>query len=64
MLEDDQQYPGGFRAPESSLANHLIGLEEDGWGDGEPEGLGSLEVEDQLKLHRLLDGQVSGLWPP
>src|SRR5439155_574518 len=27
----------------------------------EPEGLGGLEVDDQLELRRLLDGEVAGL---
>jgi DDE_Tnp_1-associated len=54
---------GGFRAPESSSANHLVRLKQDGGGNGEAEGLGRLQVDDQLKLHRLLDGQVGGLGP-
>src|SRR5713101_4410501 len=29
--------------------------------DPQPEGLGGLEVDDQLELRRLLDGQVGGL---
>src|SRR5437763_599070 len=44
-------------------ANHLICLEEDGWGNGEAEGLGCLEVDDQLELHRLLHRQVGGFRP-
>jgi hypothetical protein len=32
-------------------------------GDCEAKGLGGLEVDDQLELHGLLHGQVSGLGP-
>jgi hypothetical protein len=42
----DQQYPGGFRAPENSLANYLVRLEQEVWGDGEAERVGGLEVDD------------------
>ena len=52
---------GGFRALESSLANHLIRLEKDMWGNREPKGLSRLEIDDQLKLHRLLHRQVRRL---
>src|SRR5215831_9764064 len=31
------------------------------WGHGDAEGLGGLEVDHQLELHRLLHGQVRGL---
>src|SRR5207245_1440358 len=43
------------------LSDHLIRLEEDMWGNRQPERLGSLEVDDQLELHRLLHRQVGGL---
>jgi hypothetical protein len=42
-----------------SLPNHLDGLEEQGRRDGEAQGLGSLEVDDQLERHGLLDGEVA-----
>ena len=61
--EVGQQYPGDFHTPESSLANYLIGLEEEDRGDGDPEGLGGLEVDDQLVLHGLLDRQVGRRGP-
>jgi hypothetical protein len=35
--------------------DHLIRLEQDRRGNREPEGVGSLEVDDQLKLGGLLD---------
>jgi len=31
----------------ASLADHLVGLEEEGWGDGQAEGLGGFEVDDE-----------------
>ena len=39
-------------------ADHLIRLEEDSRRGREPEGLGNLEVNDQLKRGRLLNRQV------
>ena len=33
-------------------------MEEDSWGNGEVNGLGSLEVDDQLELGGLLHGEV------
>jgi hypothetical protein len=31
--------------------NHLIRWEQEAWGDGQAEHLGSCEIEDQLELH-------------
>jgi hypothetical protein len=42
-------------------AEDPVGLEEEGWGDREPQGLGGFEIDDQLELRRLLHGQVGGL---
>ena len=39
--------------------DHLVGADEDGLREGEAQGLGGLEVEDQLEARGLLDGQVS-----
>src|SRR5215813_14055002 len=47
----------------AGLPDHLIRLEEEHRGDCQSEGLGGLEVEDQLKLHWLLNGQVGRLGP-
>ncbi len=44
-----------------SLADHLGRLEEEGWRDGQVEGLGRLEVDDELKRHGLLHRQVGRL---
>src|SRR3954452_25103691 len=41
------------------LLDELGGLEQHVRGDGEAEGLRGLEVDDELKFARLLDGQVS-----
>ena len=57
----DVQQTGGFWAPEHDLAEHLISLEQEAWGDGQAERLGSLEMEDQLELHGAFHGQVGGL---
>ncbi len=34
----------------------FVGQHEKAWGHGEAEGLGGLEVDDQLELHGLLHG--------
>ena len=44
-----------------ALVDDLIGPQEEGLGNGEPQRLGGLEIDHQLELVRLLDGQVAGL---
>ena len=46
---------GVLWAPERGLANHLTRLEQDAWRDGQAERVGGLEIDDELKLGRLLD---------
>src|SRR5437870_13270763 len=41
-------------------ADHLVRLEEYARRNREAESLGSLEVDHQLELRRLLDGEVGG----
>jgi hypothetical protein len=38
------------------LADDLVRLEEERWGDGETQSPGSLEVDDELEFGRPLDG--------
>src|SRR4029434_7798075 len=45
-------------------ANDLIGLEEERREDGEPERLGSLEIDDQLKPGGAFDRQVGRFRAP
>src|SRR5262245_1630153 len=64
-----QQYPDDFCMPFQSrcirklagLPDHLVRLEEKGRGDRETQGLGGLEVDDQLELRGLLHGEVCRL---
>src|SRR5262245_24026851 len=46
-----------------SLLDHVVGLEQQRRRDRQAEGPGRLEVEAQLELGRLLDGQLGGLGP-
>ena len=46
---------------ETPLLDDLIGQQEQGGGHLDPERLGSLEIDDQRELCRLLYGQVGGL---
>src|SRR5215831_17881097 len=45
----------------TSSPDYLIGLEKDGWGDGQAEGLRGLQVDHQLEFRGPLDGQVGRL---
>src|SRR5215831_13454518 len=45
------------------LLKHLICQQEQGWGHRYPKLLGGLEVEDELEIHRLLNGEVRGVGP-
>src|SRR5262245_29278732 len=48
-------------APCSGSLDDLVCPREHRLRDRQVDGLGSLEVDDQLELRRLLDGQVGGL---
>src|SRR3990170_2291254 len=50
--------PGASPAP--SL-DHLVGPEPERLGNGKPEGLGRLEIDDKLELGGLLDGEIGRL---
>jgi hypothetical protein len=41
--------------------DQLVSLEDDIWGNYQTKSLRSLEVDDQLELHGLLDGQIGRL---
>ena len=45
----------------SGSSNHLIGAQQDCFGDGDVECLGSLEIDDKFELRGLLDGQLGRL---
>jgi hypothetical protein len=42
----------------AGLADHLVGLEEEGWGNRQAQRLGGLEVDDELERRGLLERQV------
>src|SRR5262245_12380488 len=46
--------------PPPSL-DDLVGPDEDGLGDREPESLGSPQIDDQIEFRGLLDRQITGL---
>jgi len=46
---------------ERRLLNHLIRPPHERLGDRQPERLGGLEIDDQLELGGLLDGEIGGL---
>src|SRR4029453_11919350 len=46
--------------PLKQLLDHLIRLEQERGGQCQPQGLGRLEIEDQLVLPGRFDRQVSG----
>src|SRR5262249_10089101 len=52
--------PMHFGTPHG-LVDHSVGSKEKGLRDRQSEGLRSLEVNHQLELRRLLDGQIAGL---
>src|SRR5690349_24728775 len=41
-----------------TLVDHLLGLQQDGRGDGQPEQARRLAVDDELEAVRLLDGHL------
>ena len=45
------------------LLDHLVGNRQQRRRDGNAERLGSVEVDHELELGRLLDGEVGGLAP-
>ena len=49
------------RARAGASLDHVIRPLQERLRDLQPEGLGGLEVDDQLELCGLLDGQVGGL---
>jgi hypothetical protein len=51
----------GRRTVLGALLEDLGGLEQHVVGDGEAEGLGGLEVDDELELAGLLDRKISRL---
>src|SRR5258706_13472358 len=51
------------RAEIPDLFDHLIRPEQERFRDGQAEGLGGLEIDDQLELRGLLHGEIGGLGP-
>jgi hypothetical protein len=60
-LDRDDAKQGDVRHSAGALLDHLIRPLQERRRDRQAEGLRGLEVDDQLKLGRLLDGEVAGL---
>ena len=52
---------GTGRVGRARLLDDLVGSDEDGLRDRQPESLGGLEVDDQFELDWLLDREIYGL---
>jgi len=50
-----------MQCSKKSLFDHLVGAQQERFGDRQPERLGGIEVDHQLKLGRLLDRQIGRL---
>jgi len=46
---------------QQKLLYHFVGTQQKGFGDGEADGLGGLEIDDQLDPCRQLDREIGGL---
>src|SRR6516162_11429634 len=46
---------------QQKLLYHLVGTQQKGFGDGEADGLGGLEIDDKLDPCRQLDREIGGL---
>ena len=51
----------GLEVDEHGLLDDLVRLQQQRWGDRKTECFGGLEIDYQLKLRRLLHGDVGGL---
>src|SRR5215470_4401110 len=52
---------GAGRGGGARLLDELVGADEDGLRDREPESLGSPQIDDQIEFRGLLDRQITGL---
>src|SRR5262245_28314131 len=52
------------RARKAELFDHLVGEQLHRVGDDQPQRLGGLEIDYQLELGRLHDGQIGGVGAP
>ena len=46
-----------------SLLDHLVGTQKERFGDGQPQRLRRLEIDDEIKFGRLLDRDIAGFRP-
>ena len=48
---------------ENALLDDLVSSQQNGLRDGQPKSLRGLQIEDQLELGRMLNGQFTRLGP-
>src|SRR6267142_6993762 len=66
---DDASCRGGLdalatAAPPLELLDHLVGLQQQRFGNRQPEGLRRLEIDDELEPRGLFERQLAGLGAP
>jgi len=63
-MDQTSQSNSRYGSVQCVLLDHLVGAQQDRFGDRNAQGLGGLEVDDQLEFGWLLDGQVGRFRAP
>ena len=59
----DVPLPDSCSAAKRPSFDDLVGAQQEPLRDVQPESLGGGQIDDEIELGRLLDGQISGLCP-